>query len=107
MQAFDLLPYMIQAGAVPVYLGAPNWREFVPMNHSVIDASEFDSPEELASFLRELAQDDERYLEYHKWREQPLPSEVEALESTSFHWNLCRVCRCEMMCCVLSSFVLT
>jgi hypothetical protein len=55
-----------QAGAVPVYLGAPNWREFVPMNHSVIDASEFDSPEDLAKFLSDLSNDDERYQEYHR-----------------------------------------
>jgi hypothetical protein len=36
------------------------------MNHSVIDATEFDSPEDLAKFLSDLSNDDERYREYHR-----------------------------------------
>jgi hypothetical protein len=47
---------------VPVYLGAPNWEEFVPWGRdAVIDAGAFDSPHELADFLKKLAGDEARY----------------------------------------------
>lgn len=41
------------------------------MNHSVIDAADFDSPEDLARFLSDLSQDDERYNEYHRFLPPP------------------------------------
>eukprot|EP00293_Proteomonas_sulcata_P017466 CAMPEP_0184289712 /NCGR_PEP_ID=MMETSP1049-20130417/2092_1 /TAXON_ID=77928 /ORGANISM="Proteomonas sulcata, Strain CCMP704" /LENGTH=138 /DNA_ID=CAMNT_0026596599 /DNA_START=204 /DNA_END=620 /DNA_ORIENTATION=- len=84
---------VIEAGAVPIYLGAPNWREFFPIEHAVIDASDFESPFDLAEYLKSLLADEERYQAYHKWRTEPLPNNVKELEKTSFHWNLCRVCR--------------
>jgi len=84
---------VMEAGAVPVYLGAPNWQEFVPWGRdAVIDAGAFDSPHELADFLKELAGDEVRYERYHAWREQPLPPQVRELEQTSFSNNLCNMC---------------
>eukprot|EP00960_Hanusia_phi_P001991 57365-Hanusia_phi.AAC.2 len=35
---------VLQAGAVPIYLGAPNWKEFFPFPSAVIDAAAFESP---------------------------------------------------------------
>jgi hypothetical protein len=84
---------VLEAGAVPVYLGAPNWRDLMPLEHAIIDAAAFDSPHELADFLKVLAADDAQYQLYHKWRTQPLPDRVRELERTSFTNNLCNVCR--------------
>ena len=84
---------VLEAGAVPVYLGAPNWRDLLPLEHAIIDAAAFDSPHELADFLEVLAADDARYQLYHSWRTQPLPDRVRELEQTSFTNNLCNVCR--------------
>lgn len=40
-QVFEVL----EAGAVPVYLGAPNWREFLPwQSPPIIDAGAFEWP---------------------------------------------------------------
>eukprot|EP00960_Hanusia_phi_P033582 750533-Hanusia_phi.AAC.2 len=47
----------LMAGAVPVYKGAPNIRDFAPDYHSFISVDDFDGPEELASYLTALHED--------------------------------------------------
>lgn len=61
---------VLLAGAVPVYLGAPNVEEWAPAG-SYIDARLFSGPDELARYLTALASNPERYAEYHAWRLQP------------------------------------
>lgn len=58
----------LAAGAVPVYLGAPNVLDFMPSDEAVILASNFESPKDLAAFIRELDHDDQAYGRYHNWR---------------------------------------
>ena len=41
------------AGAVPIYLGAPNINEFAPGEHCFIHANDFKSPKELADYIEE------------------------------------------------------
>lgn len=48
--------------------GAPDIARHAPGPGSYIDASEFESPQALADFLRALAADDEAYASYHAWR---------------------------------------
>jgi hypothetical protein len=52
-----------------VYLGAPNIRDFLPSNKSAILTSDFDSPEELAKYIKELNEDDAKYNEYLEWKQ--------------------------------------
>ena len=81
------LPLM--AGAVPVYLGAPNIHDFAPeagaseASHgsSYIDASNFESPGALASYLLYLHSNDTAYMHYHRWRSQPWTREFQNLAS--------------------------
>ena len=56
------------AGSVPVVLGAPNVDEFAPADPSYVDANDFRSPADLASFLVELAGDEPRYAGYLSWK---------------------------------------
>jgi hypothetical protein len=44
----------LKAGAVPVYMGAPNIDDWLPGDHSVIKTQNFDSPKSLAKYLKEL-----------------------------------------------------
>ena len=55
-------------GVVPVYLGAPNVRDFTPDDDAVILVSEFASPAELASYLVKLDQDEDGYATHLRWR---------------------------------------
>jgi hypothetical protein len=62
-------------GSVPVYLGAPNVREFAPGEHCYIDVNDFPSIRALADYLLELDNDDVRYQEYLQWKKHPLRDE--------------------------------
>ena len=55
-------------GTVPVYLGAPNVRDFTPTDEAVIVASDFASPRDLASALVDLDADDDSYGRHLQWR---------------------------------------
>ena len=61
----------LMAGAVPVYLGAPNIASFAPDAESYIDVSKFPSPEALASHLLHLQAHPAEYARLHAWRSRP------------------------------------
>jgi alpha-1,3-fucosyltransferase 10 len=60
------------AGAVPIYLGAPNAPDFVPAC-SYIDAAAHGTPAELAAYLKSLLDRPDAYSAYLEWRRKPLP----------------------------------
>lgn len=59
----------LEMGLVPIVVGAPyeHYVKFGPPN-SFIHADQFDSMTQLAVYLIELNANDEKYLEYFKWR---------------------------------------
>jgi hypothetical protein len=63
--------HALECGVVPVYLGAPNVREFMPDDDAVIVASDFGSPAALAEYLRQLDNDDQAYARHLRWKSQP------------------------------------
>ncbi|GFQ66055.1 alpha-(1,3)-fucosyltransferase C [Trichonephila clavata] len=52
---------------VPVVLGGVNYSSLAPP-HSVINAMEFDTPEELGHFLWKVSSDNSLYLSYFEWK---------------------------------------
>lgn len=62
-------------GSVPVYLGAPNIVDFEPGHHCFINVKDFSSMKELADYLLELDQDDQRYDQYLQWKKEPYKDE--------------------------------
>jgi hypothetical protein len=67
------------AGAVPVYLGAANVEEFAPGDRCFINTADFQSPRELAEYLKHLDHDDAAYAAYFAWKEQPFRLAFQAL----------------------------
>jgi hypothetical protein len=61
----------LEAGSVPVYLGAPNVADFAPAPKSYIAVSDFDRPARLADYLKHLAGDEKAYNAYTEWRSEP------------------------------------
>lgn len=62
---------VLAAGAVPVYLGAPNVHRFVPGDHCLINVCDFEGPRDLAQYLLSLNPAGPAYAEYLAWRRQP------------------------------------
>ncbi|XP_037961100.1 alpha-(1,3)-fucosyltransferase B isoform X2 [Teleopsis dalmanni] len=56
-------------GSIPIYFGAPNIKDWVPNAKSVIFIDDFDSPKDLAEFIKNLNKNDVEYNEYlaHKY----------------------------------------
>jgi hypothetical protein len=60
----------LQAGAIPVYRGAPNVLDFVPEN-SVVVVTEGMTAEDLATKLHSIAKSPELVASYVQWRQRP------------------------------------
>jgi len=77
---------------IPIYLGAPNVKEFTPSNHSIINVDEFKGPKELAEFILYLDKNDEKYNEYFLWKKEPPNKNFLRLQKTSPRTGPCRLC---------------
>lgn len=64
----EKLTRVFMAGVLPIVDGPDDYSPFVPNNHSVIRVADFDGPKALAHFLKQLEQDDERYLKYFEYK---------------------------------------
>ncbi|XP_030528570.1 alpha-(1,4)-fucosyltransferase isoform X2 [Rhodamnia argentea] len=87
----EKLFYALDSGAIPIYFGAPNVMDFVPP-HSIIDGSKFSSMEELATFVKSLANDPVAYAEYHAWRRCGVLGNYGSTRATSLDTLPCRLC---------------
>lgn len=74
------------AGAVPIYLGAPNIEEFSPGENCFVDVCDFDSPQQLASFLSRLCRDEKLYNRFLDWKKASLfPDFLHKTEGQKVH----------------------
>jgi len=80
------------AGAVPVYRGAPNIRDFWPGAECCIDAADFAGPAELAAHLQALDQDDAAYWRYQAWRAQGVSESFRRVFAPTARPALARLC---------------
>ncbi|XWS21913.1 hypothetical protein CRYUN_Cryun30bG0097100 [Craigia yunnanensis] len=87
----EKLFYALDSGAVPIYFGAPNVLDFVPP-HSIIDGTKFSSMEELASYVKALANDPVAYAEYHAWRRCGVLGNYAKVRAASLDTLACRLC---------------
>lgn len=69
----------LACGVVPIYLGAPNVRDFMPADDAIIDASDFASPRELAKYLRFLDDDSAAYAKHLRWKREAHSDRFKAL----------------------------
>jgi len=87
----------LEAGAVAIYLGAPNVDDYAPGPRAFIDARGR-TPADVAREVKAADADDALYMSYHTWRAAPVQarttSPLAQLEarSTSFEDQLCMLC---------------
>ena len=87
----EKLFYALDSGAVPIYFGAPNVWDFIPP-HSIIDGTQFSSIEQLASYVKSLANDPVAYAEYHAWRRCGIVGNYGKTRAASLDTLPCRLC---------------
>ncbi|XP_076899629.1 alpha-(1,4)-fucosyltransferase-like [Bidens hawaiensis] len=87
----EKLFYALDSGAVPIYFGAPNVMDFVPP-HSIIDGTKFKSMEELADYVKAVANDPVAYAEYHAWRRCGVLGNYGYTRAASLDTLPCRLC---------------
>ncbi|PHU14907.1 Alpha-(1,4)-fucosyltransferase [Capsicum chinense] len=87
----EKLFYALDSGAVPIYFGAPNVWDFVPPR-SIIDGSKFGSLEELASYVKAIANNPVAYAEYHAWRRCGVLGNYRKTRAASLDTLPCRLC---------------
>ncbi|XP_066304372.1 alpha-(1,3)-fucosyltransferase 7-like [Branchiostoma lanceolatum] len=77
--------------AVPIVLGPPkcDYEKIAPPN-SFIHVDDFESPKDLAAYLKRLDKDTELYNQYFKWRESPKPTESIFSDYGSVWCRLCK-----------------
>ncbi|KAF9608462.1 hypothetical protein IFM89_009828 [Coptis chinensis] len=87
----EKLFYALDAGAVPIYFGAPNVHDLVPP-HSIIDGTKFGSIEKLATYVKALANDPVAYAEFHAWRRCGVMDNYGKTRAVSLDTLPCRLC---------------
>ncbi|KAL6007704.1 GDP-fucose protein O-fucosyltransferase 2 [Asimina triloba] len=92
----EKLFYALDAGAVPIYFGAPNVWDLVPPN-SIIDGSKFKTLEDLASYVKALANDPVSYSEYHAWRRCGILGSYRRTRAVSLDTLPCRLCELDLL----------
>eukprot|EP01114_Cavostelium_apophysatum_P009638 TRINITY_DN2285_c0_g1_i2.p1 TRINITY_DN2285_c0_g1~~TRINITY_DN2285_c0_g1_i2.p1 ORF type:complete len:606 (+),score=145.63 TRINITY_DN2285_c0_g1_i2:116-1933(+) len=85
---------VIQAGAVPVYMGSPNVHPYwTPGENSIIKVSDYKGPEDLAKFLQKACDDDSEYEKFFEWKKKGLSSHFQQrLKDCAFYGAECRLC---------------
>jgi hypothetical protein len=69
----------LASGAIPVFFGtSQTLNDFLPCDHCVIRASDFDGLKSLADFLKALAANPDRFNEFLRWKKEPLPAKAYA-----------------------------
>lgn len=62
-------------GSVPIYKGSPTVQDWMPNNHSIILVDDFQSPKDLADFIKKLDKNDKEYAKYLEFKEQGVTNE--------------------------------
>jgi hypothetical protein len=68
----EKLPQGWEATTVPIYMGAPNIKEYLPHPNSAILTDDFEGPDHLATYLNYLLQNDAAYNSHFEWRKLPV-----------------------------------
>lgn len=82
----------LEAGIIPVYLGAPNVR-LHPPEGSIIVAADFPTQKHLGEYLQKVANDRELYEQYHAWRKEDFSETFLRKYNFTRTHSECRTCR--------------
>lgn len=82
----------MSVGSVPIYLGAPNIKDFAPGKRCYIDIRDFAEPQSLAHYILQLGADDAAYRQYLDWKEHPYQGAFQDLLALAAKHPFVRLC---------------
>ena len=82
----------LAAGTLPIYYGAPNIAEHAPAGSYILLKGPHDVPR-VVSLVRSLMKNRTAYMEYHAWRNKPLPEWFKNKYDLAHVHSECRTCR--------------
>jgi len=81
------------AGAVPIYIGAPNIQEYLPGHGAIVNGKEYTSATDLAQYITSVGRDPQLYADRHMaWKTQGLPLSFRRHLHNCAHLAECRIC---------------
>ena len=82
----------LRAGAVPIYLGAHNVRDFLP-DRAAVYIDDFPTLAELVVYIKSAVADESIYQRHHAWKDAPFPGRfINSAFERAQDALLCRVC---------------
>lgn len=75
-------------GSIPIYKGAPNAKQWMPNNKSVIFVDDFATPKELADFIKKLDEDDLEYESYLNFKTEGISNHLLQDAMTKRNWRV-------------------
>lgn len=86
---------VLQAGSVPIYMGAPNVHPaWTPGENAIVQTDKFQSPTHMAKFLKRACADTREYEKFFEWKKKGLsPQFLEKLAQCAFYGAECRLCK--------------
>jgi hypothetical protein len=88
----EKLLHALAAGAIPVYHGAENVRDFLPHPDAAILVSDFQDSKDLSEYLFQIAQNEKLVLKHTDWRRKKLVHHFAAMLHRSKHTKVCEIC---------------
>ncbi|GBF91809.1 glyco 3-alpha-L-fucosyltransferase A-like [Raphidocelis subcapitata] len=85
---------VLRAGAVPMYMGAPDVHRLVPVPEAVIRVEDFESTAALVEYIQRAAEDEALYSKHTAWRQLPEEAwskEWQELRRLTEYSGLCRI----------------
>lgn len=79
---------VFHVGSVPVYFGSSTAQDWSPAKRAIIMVQDFETPEKLALFIKELDTDDNRYEEYLQYKYTGIDNDYLTNVMTSRTWGL-------------------
>jgi len=64
----------LRAGSVPIYLGAPNVRDYLPHPDSALLIEDFDNVEDLIEYVSLASEDEQLYSKHMAWKSREFPA---------------------------------
>ena len=71
----EMLYQGLRSGSVPIYLGAPNVRDYLPHPDSILLIEDFDSLEALVDYIKRASLDEKLYAKHMAWKSMKLPDQ--------------------------------